>query len=317
MTDTNPELRIPAVSDQPGMDNEHQAAGLKAILDNLDALVYVSDMETHELIYMNAYGRRIWGDTSGRKCWQVLQHSTAPCEFCTNDQLVDEDGLPTPPHVWEFQNRLDNHWYQCRDQAITWTDGRLVRLEIATDITDRKTMELELEAAHREAREASLRDELTGLHNRRAFFELGSRLIVQTRRSEAPLALIMFDLDHFKTVNDTYGHQAGDEVLHQVGELIRLRTRESDISARIGGEEFALLLPEATTDEALEMADRLKVLMGELKIVAGQDLISPSASFGVAALGPGDPDLEGLVMRADTAMYRSKAEGRNRVRFDH
>lgn len=308
-------LRIPAPSGAPSSSSN--VAGLRAILDNLDALVYVSDMETHELIYMNAYGQRIWGDTSGRKCWQVLQDKDAPCEFCTNHRLLDPEGKPTAPHVWEFQNQLDGHWYQCRDQAITWTDGRMVRLEIATDITERKQMELALTAAHKEAQEAAMEDQLTGLHNRRAFFDLGHRLLQQSRRSESPLALIMLDLDHFKQINDTHGHQAGDEVLRKLGGLIRHQTRESDISARIGGEEFALLLPDATTDEALEMATRLKGLMAGMTIETGDTRLTASASFGVAGLGPNDTDLDSLVARADAAMYRSKKEGRDRVRLGH
>jgi diguanylate cyclase (GGDEF)-like protein len=313
MDETIQPLRIPAASNKPA--DASNVAGLRAILDNLDALVYVSDMGSHELIYMNAYGRRIWGDTSGRKCWQVLQDSEGPCEFCTNHKLVDEQGQPTAPLVWEFQNRLDGRWYQCRDQAIRWTDGRLVRLEVATDITERKNMELALQAAHKEAKEAAMEDQLTGLHNRRAFFEFGNRLLQQSRRSEAPLALIMLDLDHFKQINDTYGHQIGDEVLRKVGEVIRLRTRESDISARIGGEEFALLLPEATTDEALDMADRLKGLMSESAVQTRDTLLTATASFGVAGLGPGDTDLDSLIARADAAMYRSKKDGRDQVRL--
>src|SRR5690554_218264 len=220
MKPDSPTIKIPSRSLPDQDDANASAEGLQAVLDNLDALVYVSDFDTHELLYMNAYGRRIWGNIEGRKCWQVLQDSDGPCSFCTNHLLLAEDGTPNPPHVWEFQNQLDGHWYQCRDQAIHWTDGRLVRLEIATDITLRKQMELELQEAHQQARAAALEDELTGLHNRRAFYEFGGQLLRHAKRHANPLTMVMMDLDYFKQVNDTYGHDAGDEVLRQIARLL-------------------------------------------------------------------------------------------------
>ncbi|MBI9092967.1 MAG: transporter substrate-binding domain-containing protein [Desulfobacterium sp.] len=109
------------------------------IMDSLDSLVYIADMDTYELLFLNKYGRDLWGDIIGKTCWKTIQSDmTGPCEFCTNDKLVDADGNPTGVHVWEFKNTITNRWYECRDQAIQWTDGRLVRLEIATDITERK-----------------------------------------------------------------------------------------------------------------------------------------------------------------------------------
>ncbi len=119
----------------------------RILLDSLDALVYVADMETYELIFVNSYGRKIFGEAVGRKCYQVLQKGRdTPCEFCTNHLLVDSDGKPTKVHIWEFQNTVTRQWYQCRDQAVHWTDGRLVRMEIATDISDRKDSEDALQA---------------------------------------------------------------------------------------------------------------------------------------------------------------------------
>jgi PAS domain S-box-containing protein len=120
---------------------------LHHILDSLDSLVYVADMETYELLFMNKYGRDIFGDNAGRKCWQVLQAGQdGPCAFCTNDRLISLDGSPTGVYVWEFQNTADQQWYECRDQAIHWRNGggRLVRVEIAANITRRKQGEEEL-----------------------------------------------------------------------------------------------------------------------------------------------------------------------------
>ncbi|WP_417520440.1 diguanylate cyclase [Marinobacter sp.] len=289
-------------------------AGLKTILDNLDAMVYVADFKTHELLYMNAFGYNILGDfQQGQKCWQVLQDADSPCSFCTNHLLLDSSGNATGVHVWEFQNTVNKRWYQCRDQAITWTDGRLVRLEIATDITDRKNMELALQSAQQRAEAASLQDELTQLNNRRAFFQLGGQFLKQAKRRNTPIAAIMFDLDHFKLINDTYGHEAGDAVLREVGRLLLAEVRESDIAARIGGEEFAVLLPESSQEHAMELAERLRNTLDGLKVRYKQTMLRPTASFGVAMLSPDDDRLESLLSRADEAMYLSKADGRNRV----
>jgi PAS domain S-box-containing protein len=117
-----------------------------AILDSLDALVYVTDMATYELLFVNAYGRKLWGDDiQGKTCWQVLQKGQAgPCLWCTNDRLLGLDGQPTGVYAWEFQNTITAAWFDCRDQAIPWIDGRLVRMEIATDISERKRTEADL-----------------------------------------------------------------------------------------------------------------------------------------------------------------------------
>ena len=115
---------------------------LKAVLDSLDALVYVTDMQTYEILFINQYGKDIWGNIEGKTCWQTIQAGqTGPCSFCTNDKIVTRDGVPTGIHIWEFQDSVNNNWYKCLDQAISWIDGRLVRMELAYDITEQKLLE--------------------------------------------------------------------------------------------------------------------------------------------------------------------------------
>ena len=116
----------------------------KTLVNSLDALVYVADMETYELLFINEYGQKIWGDITRKICWQSLQTGqSAPCSFCTNPKLLTSEGKPAGVCVWEFQNTVNGEWYECRDQAIEWADGRYVRMEIATNITTRKNTELE------------------------------------------------------------------------------------------------------------------------------------------------------------------------------
>jgi two-component system cell cycle sensor histidine kinase/response regulator CckA len=118
---------------------------LITILESLDAIVYVADIETHEVLFANYYARKVFGDIVGKVCWNTLQEGQdGPCGFCPNDKLVTADGKPVGVYGWEFQNTVTGKWFDVRDRAIPWLDGRMVRLEIATDITARKRMEEEV-----------------------------------------------------------------------------------------------------------------------------------------------------------------------------
>ena len=114
-------------------------AMLKTILDSLEALVYVADMQTYEVLFVNQYARDLLGDITGSICWQTIQTGqTGPCSFCTNSLLLTPEGTPREVHTWEFQNTRTGRWFHIQDRAIPWIDGRMVRLEIATDITENK-----------------------------------------------------------------------------------------------------------------------------------------------------------------------------------
>jgi two-component system, cell cycle sensor histidine kinase and response regulator CckA len=118
---------------------------LLTVLESMNAIVYVADLGNHELLYLNRYAREIFGDATGKVCWQALQtDQQGPCSFCTNDHLLTPDGKPAGVYAWEFQNTINGRWYLIYDQAIQWTDGRLVRLEIASDMTAQKQLEQQL-----------------------------------------------------------------------------------------------------------------------------------------------------------------------------
>ncbi len=125
--------------------NQGTFQSLFTVLDAIDAFVYVADMETYDILFVNRWGKDTLSNAIGKKCWQVIQgNETGPCEFCTNDKLLDSFGRPTGVYRWEFMNRKNGRWFDCRDIALQWIDGRMVRLEIATDITEYKKMQEKL-----------------------------------------------------------------------------------------------------------------------------------------------------------------------------
>ncbi len=164
-----------------------------------------------------------------------------------------------------------------------------------------------------EVQQLALTDALTGLYNRRGLAELGQREVERARRLGRPLSALMVDIDHFKHVNDTCGHPAGDDVLRVIARLCHTTVREIDIVGRYGGEEFVLLLAETELPEAVAIAERLRHVIAADPIAAGEHTVSVSVSIGVAGLRPGLPDLGSLIDQADQALYQAKQAGRNRV----
>jgi diguanylate cyclase (GGDEF)-like protein/PAS domain S-box-containing protein len=168
---------------------------------------------------------------------------------------------------------------------------------------------------HSEVQKLAITDALTGLYNRRGLFELGQREVERSRRYKRPLVAIMMDIDHFKFINDYYGHTVGDQVLQAVAKRCSDNLRRIDILGRLGGDEFTFLLPETDMFTASHVAERVRLTVAERPVVTEETPISISVSLGVARATSATPDLEVLISRADAAMYVAKREGRNRVEY--
>jgi diguanylate cyclase (GGDEF)-like protein len=166
-----------------------------------------------------------------------------------------------------------------------------------------------------EVHENSVRDSLTGCFNRQHTLEVMDAELRRSRRSRLPLAVIMFDLDHFKQVNDHYGHLCGDAVLAAVGQRMKTVLRGSDVKCRWGGEEFLVLLPDTPSAGAHRVAELLRCAFGEhpaqWRVGDLQVDVRVTASFGVTPVTPGELDTTAIIARADAALYRAKANGRN------
>lgn len=158
-------------------------------------------------------------------------------------------------------------------------------------------------------------DGLTGLINRRQFNNQLHSEIARARRNKKPLSLALFDIDDFKKINDFYGHQVGDRILKELGQVIIDNVRESDIPARYGGEEFALILPETRQTEAYEILERLRALIERTVFCLPDNPITTSVSVGISQLEPKESTIFDLVEHADNALYDAKRNGKNRVVF--
>jgi len=175
----------------------------------------------------------------------------------------------------------------------------------------------ELEEAKRQLEEMAARDELTGLFNKRAFTEALSLAVKRSIRYKRPLALLMVDIDNFKRVNDTYGHQTGDQVLKDIALAMRQVLRETDLLARYGGEEFVIVLDEASPGETQVLAERVRSAIDHRRFAAGKDRLHVTVSVGGTSVEPGSPDVleQKLIGCADKALYAAKRAGRNRTSY--
>ncbi|WP_018239418.1 PleD family two-component system response regulator [Ensifer sp. BR816] len=163
--------------------------------------------------------------------------------------------------------------------------------------------------------ELAITDDLTGLHNRRYLDSHLKLLIDRASARGRPLSICITDIDRFKLVNDTYGHDAGDEVLREFANRVRATVRGADLACRFGGEEFVIVMPDTTPEMATIVAERLRLMVEgrAFGISQGETVLSVTASLGIATLRPQDDTAEALLKRADSALYQAKNNGRNRV----
>lgn len=293
---------------------------------------------------LDAGGRIVFGNPAGQRIWAGARY-VGPEEFGEYRGWWLDSGEPIAAHEWAGARAI-SHGETSVDQEIEIEcfDGtRKVLLHSAIpliggdtvtgaivvnqDITARKREEEELarthaalEAAHAGleaalAREWTLArtDPLTGASNRRHFLDLAAHALMVARRYGQPLSVVLVDLDHFKQVNDTLGHQRGDDMLRAVVEVAGRHLRASDVLARHGGDEFIALLPHTSAEGGRALAERVRGDFAATVADGGEEGLHPTISCGVAELRADDATVESLVVRADAALYSAKRAGRNRT----
>lgn len=291
---------------------------LRALFDATPDVVYVYDLLERRHRHINRGVSEALGYTPeavlamGDRLVSILVHPEDAGKMARAHSalLKAPDGQPVDA---EFRvQHADGTWRWLRTREVVFQRDReghpTQLLGLAGDVTSRKAAEHALAEANEQLERLAATDPLTGVANRRTLMRRLEHEARRTRRSEAPLSLVLLDVDHFKAYNDDFGHPAGDEVLKAVALALKEALRETDLVARHGGEEFAAVLPETAEPEALATAERLRQTI--------QGLVLPhravTASLGVATRGV-PVDVEALVQAADSALYEAKRSGRNRV----
>lgn len=305
---------------------------LRLLLEALPIGVWLTDADG-TVIHTNAAGLQIWSgggdhpepwpkqgrrltDNSGFDCrdWAAAA-SLSSGEPCPEEALLVEGP--------GGQRKVLLHATVPLKDAEGQVTGAVI---VDRDITRRHAADEQLRLAKLEADQANhalaaalvreqaaaRSDELTGLANRRHLYALGSHLFSLARRYQQPLAVIMFDLDHFKMINDRHGHQIGDRTLQRIARLAELQLRSVDLLARYGGEEFVIALPQTGASGALEVAERIRCLIAEQVLTLDRVQLQATISAGIAEISSSDDSLDRLIGRADTALYLAKNGGRNR-----
>jgi diguanylate cyclase (GGDEF)-like protein/PAS domain S-box-containing protein len=282
---------------------------LNAVLDNVDAFIYMKDNE-RTFKYVNSKVAELFGTTAeniiGRKDTEVLPLDVAE-HFHQSDQIVFDTGKKQTIEE-SSEDEQGNLIHYISTKIPYQQQGEIPALiGFSTNVS-------ELYALKEEFKKQANTDSLTELYNRRYFFEHAEREFHRAKRHLRILSLISIDIDHFKSINDQYGHPLGDQVLISVAECLLPCIRQEDILARIGGEEFSILLPETTLQSAKVVAERIRLNQSNISIEGKlKEEITLTVSIGVTCIRFEDDKFDDFFTRADKALYQAKALGRNQV----
>lgn len=279
---------------------------LRSVLEILPYPIYISRRSDGRLMFVNR-----------RTCLMFQRSASAMMRGTSVDFFVNPDERDELRKLFDSMNDIrdvevkmknsSGQEFMAEFSAIRMEyNGEPAILVALNDISERKTLEAEL------VKQAST-DSLTGIGNRRHFMLQAESEMVRARRFGRPFSVIMIDVDHFKPINDQYGHAVGDVVLQAIVRRAQESFRTSDQIGRLGGEEFAALLPETNLAAATIVADRLRQQLAERPVIASGKAVPCTVSIGVAEMREGDVSIDGLLHRADEALYKAKELGRNRV----
>lgn len=273
----------------------------------------VLDRLLDPLVVLDARGHIVDVNEAAREHLSLEPYGYVPLELGTLwAKGPAPEGSP-PPRVAIPSGAHEPRVYEVTLTRLSRDGARGRTALLMRDVTVRERMQQDLHRANAALERLAREDSLTGLANRRHFMDVLQREMERSDRYGHPLALIMLDLDHFKSVNDTHGHAVGDSVLREAARALRTVCRDVDLAARLGGEELALLLPETGAAGARVVAERAREQIAAVAHAAPDgSTFRVTASFGVAAARPGDT-VEGVLHAADEALYRAKDAGRNQV----
>ena len=296
---------------------------LKGIIEATRAGTWVWNVQTGEGIFNEE-----WAQIVGYTLAELLPTSITTLERLAHPEdlkhayeLIDQHFTGDLPY-YDFEMRMkhkDGHWVWIHDRGrlINRTeDGKpLMMFGTHTDITERKAANEKIRLLNAELEKLVVTDTLTQINNRRYFMQRLTEEINRGSRTNLPLVLLMMDLDEFKKINDTYGHTVGDLVLQNVATVLSSNVREIDILGRIGGEEFAVLLPNTSLQDAALLAERMRQSIENASVEIAGQTVKITVSIGAADYKTEMTSISALLRNADQAMYQAKQSGRNCVRI--
>ena len=284
-----------------------------ALLVSVNAVLWAFDWESRRVLYVSPAYERIFGRSAGLLLSDYNQW---------RDSIYPDDLDYAERSLAEVlvKGAVEDREYRiiAADGQVRWLSDKcfinrqaepgqpVIIVGIAEDITDKKQIETELQRL-------ATTDVLTQSSNRRHFFECAHREFERARYQGTPLAFLLLDIDDFKVINDTYGHQEGDNVLQRIAESGRATLRRGDVFGRVGGEEFAAVFPGCAPDMAMQVAERLQREIQRLSFSHGDQTFGITVSQGLTSLTAEDESVDSLFARADAAMYKAKHQGKNRI----
>ncbi|MFZ1829049.1 MAG: diguanylate cyclase, partial [Candidatus Competibacteraceae bacterium] len=282
---------------------------LDTILSNIDACVYMKDHALRYL-YINKSTEEFYGKTSeqmiGYPDSELLPPEIAK-KLIEFDSLVLSTGCKQSREESVPDRNGDIHHFLSVKIPLKNQFDEDFLVGISTEITEMVELRHELELQVKT-------DPLTGIHNRRHFYEIASIEFNRAQRNKSELSVMAFDIDFFKKVNDTYGHHVGDIVLCEIAQQVKKSIRSLDLFARIGGEEFAILMPETSLNNGIDVANRICQSIAQISITGEWGgAIKTSISIGIDNLKDSDTNFSEIYLRADKALYQAKRTGRNKV----
>jgi diguanylate cyclase (GGDEF)-like protein/PAS domain S-box-containing protein len=290
---------------------------IATVIETVDSLIVVVDKQG-KILHFNRACELMSGYQREQVLDLVLWEALVPPDQADAVKMLFAD-----LHHSQVVERYEKHWCTRNNELrlISWSHATVVDesgavayiIGTGVDVTELRWMEEKREQLIVQLHDQATRDSLTELFNRRHFFTLAEEAYSLALSEHRDLAMIMLDIDHFKRVNDTYGHGVGDQVLCNVAEQCRRNLREEDIIGRYGGEEFAIILVQTSLAEALVIAERLRLALAETPIKTSYGTVQITLSIGVAAMTVQTTQLADILNEADLALYCAKRNGRNRV----